>query len=135
LAQTNPLHGIVCPIIRPYLLAHKLINTASDDVCAWRQFSRDIFVYESNSLLHALERRRDEAGKPHDMGLEFMDRCEEFTWWDIHAEVMYGKPMSAHQDLEDVLSDEVNISLGRAQDDAASVSIPNLAFGFKLFSL
>ncbi|MBA7715216.1 hypothetical protein ES703_124257 [subsurface metagenome] len=57
-----------------------------------------------------------------------MNRCKEFARPNIYPEIMYCKPVSTDQNFEDILPDEVDISLNRAQNNAAGIPICDFTF-------
>ena len=68
---------------------------------------------------HLLERRRDEAGQPDDVGLPVARGVEDFLCRNHDAEVDHVEVVALEHDADDILADVVHVAFDRRHHDRA----------------
>ena len=69
---------------------------------------------------HLVERRRDQAAQPNDVGTFRNRRFQNLLARDHHAEIDDLEVVAPQHDGDDVLADDVNIAFDRGDDDLAA---------------
>ena len=71
-------------------------------------------------MSHLIERRRDQATEPDDVGPFLVRGFENLLARNHHAEIDHVETVTTQHDANDILADVVNITLHRREDDSTS---------------
>ena len=87
-----------------------------------QRYRKTLPLHLLRDVSHLIQRRRDQAAQPDDVGSLFLRRFEDLVARDHYAEIDHVEAVAAQHDSDDVLADVVNVPFDCGDDDSTATA-------------
>ncbi len=127
-ARVGDIDRLPAPVVRMDL--HRRMDAAGGGAADQERQIETLPLHLGRDMAHLVERRRDQAGQPDDVGLLGLRRFQDLRRRHHDAEIDDLVIVALEHDADDVLADVVHVALhGRHQDLAVGAALGRAAGG------
>ena len=116
-AGVGDIDRLPAPVVRMDL--HRRVHAAGGGAADQQRQVEALPLHLGGDVAHLVERRRDQAGEPDDVGVLLLRRLQDLRRRHHHAEIDHLVIVALEHDADDVLADVVHVALDRGHDDLA----------------
>ena len=116
-ARVVDIDRLPAPVVRMDL--HRRVHAARGRAADQQRHVEALPLHFGGDMAHLVERRRDQAGQPDDVGLLGRRRLQDFLRRHHDAEIDHVVIVALEHDADDVLADVVHVALDGREHDLA----------------